>query len=435
MTSQSLVAKKAAYRILSYEGSQEAYQLQQTLSKDILKFNEYDPCNFQWTQDNYESFLNRTDLIPGWIASRMQSICINPGLVVPNDLGKRLEILVEQISINSISSKYHIDIDDHRFDEFEPALCAYAPKAIANLVRQITQNITQRTGESLRQLSFNIVENYLILDSEEKECIDQAWRNFNKNCNTGSELDYVAEAYLFQIVVKELDAEQQLNYILQRPDPNYDFISFERSFKPISNIEIAFSKVNNQKDLQRVLWFISQNIEGLQTEIINQYIFHHLENDDSLIRSSVLEIIYKSGDNEIIQKFLNSYWKWDSTHHSRENHWGSLILGKYGENLSYSSLKNCIYPTYQGYAIRCRGMQVEELRQYADDIHQIWSRLTTEVPKLSDDFPIIEFNITTDDNFEQFYNKFSLSEDNFVDSITLYSHNIVWGIPNKDITV
>jgi hypothetical protein len=80
-------------------------------------------------------------------------------------------------------------------------------------------------------------------------------------------------------------------------------------------------------------------------------------------------------------------------------------------------------------------MQVEELRQYADDIHQIWSRLTTEVPKLSDDFPIIEFNITTDDNFEQFYNKFSLSEDNFVDSITLYSHNIVWGIPNKDITV
>ncbi|MHC5739471.1 NACHT domain-containing protein [Nostoc sp.] len=432
LTSQSLVAKKAAYRLLLYEGSKEAYEILQTLDKEILAFNqhtyEYDPCNFQWTQDNYENCLSRTDLRPELIASRIKSICINPELVVPDDLGQRLEVLVEQISINSISSTYLSDLDDHKFEEFEPALCAYAPKAIANLVRQITRNITQRTGISLRQLSFNIVKNYLILGSEEKECIYQAWQNFEQNCNTSSELDHVAEAYLFQIVLKELDAEQQLNHILQRLDPNYDFISFEKSFKPITNIEIAFLKVNNQKSLQRILWFIANNREILQPEVINQYIYPHLENDDSLIRSSVLEIIYKFGDNEIIQKFLNCSWQWNSQHHRRENHWGSLILGKYGENLSYSSLNNRIHPAYQGYAIRCRGMQVEEVRQYADDIHKIWIRLTTEVPRLPDDFPIIELNITSDDNFEQFYNKISLSDDNFVDSVTFSSRNIVWGI-------
>ncbi|WP_190555644.1 NACHT domain-containing protein, partial [Calothrix parietina] len=432
LNSQSLVAKKAAYRLLLYEGSKEAYEIQQTLDKEILTFNqhiyEYNPCDFEWTQDNYKNCLNRTDLRPELLASRMKSICINPELVVPDELGQSLEVLVEQISINSISSTYFRDLDDHKFEEFEPTLCAYAPKAIANLIRQITRNITQRTGISLRQLSFNMLKNYLILSSEEKECIYQAWQNFEQNCNTDSELDHVAEAYLFQIVLKELDAEQQLNHILQRPDPNYDFISFEKNFKPIINIEIAFSKVNNHKNLQRILWFISNNREILQTEVINQYIYPHLENDDSLIRSSVLEIIYKFGDNKIIQKFLNCSWQWNSQHHRRENHWGSLILGKYGENLSYSSLKNRIHPAYQGYAIRCRGMQVEEVREYADDIHKNWIRLITEVPRLPDDFPIIELNITSDDNFEQFYNKISLSDDNFVDSVTFSSRNIVWGI-------
>lgn len=439
LTSQSLVAKKAAYRLLSYEGSKEADQIKQTLPQDILK-NEYtykyDPCHFQWNQDNYENCLSRTDLKPELIASCIKSICINPKLVVPDHLSTRLEVLVEKISVNSIWSTYWSDRDDQNFEEFEPALCAYAPHSIANLVRQITRNISQRTGESLRQLSFNFVKNYLILDSEEKECIYQAWQNFEQNCNTDSELDNVAEAYLFQVVIKELDAEQQLNHILQRPDPNYDFISFEKSFKPIGNIKLAFSKINdhNQKDLQRVLWFISQNIDILQTEIINQYIYPHLEHDDSLIRSSVLEIIYKFSDNEIIQKFLNCSWQWNLQNHPRENHWGSLILGKYGKDLPYSSFKNRIHPAYQGYAIRYREMQVEEVQQYADDIHQIWRRLTTEVPNLPDDFPIIEINITTDDNYEQFYNKISLSDDNFVNSITFYSHNTVWGIPDKNIT-
>ncbi|OYD87845.1 hypothetical protein CDG77_27170 [Nostoc sp. 'Peltigera membranacea cyanobiont' 213] len=175
LASQSGVAKKAAYRLLSYEGSQEAYQLQQALPTNLFPSNTYDPCDLyvQWSQDNYETCIHRTDLKPGWIAACIQSICINPELVVPDDLGKRLEVLVEQISINSIWSTYWSNSDDSKFEQFEPALCAYAPYTIADLVRQIIRNIAQRTGISLRQLTFNILENYLIIDSEEKNNIYQ----------------------------------------------------------------------------------------------------------------------------------------------------------------------------------------------------------------------------------------------------------------------
>jgi len=428
LTSESWVAKKAAYRLLSYEGSQEAYQLQQTLPIEIYTY-EYDPCNFQWTQDNYEECISRIDLKPEWIASHIQAICINPGLAVPDDLGKRLQVLVEQISINSIWSTYWSDSDDHKFKQFEPALCAYAPYAIANLVRQITRNITQRTGISLRQLSFKLLENYLIFDLEEKDNIYRTWQNFEQNCHTGNELDNIAEAYLFQISLKELDAEQQLISILKRPDHNYDFLSFQQSFKIIRNIETAFSQVIDKKSLQRVLWFLSNDRETLQiSDAIDKYIYPNIENEDSLIRSLVLEIIYKFGDPETIEKFLNSSWKWSSNYNSLENHWGSLILGKYGRNLSYSSLKNRIYPAYQGYAIRYRGIQLEEVQQYADDIHENWTKFAQELPGLPDNYPIIEVSVTSDYNFEQIDRKTSLSENNFTESITLFSRNVVWGI-------
>jgi len=435
LPSQNLVAKKAAYRLLSYEGSQEAYRLQQTLPTDFFPSNTYDPCDLyvQWSQDNYETCIHRTDFKPEWIAACIQSICINPGLVVPDNLGKRLEVLVEQIPIDSIWSTYWSNSDDFKFEGFEPALCAYAPYSIADLVRQIIRNIAQRTGISLRQLSFKILENYLLLDLEEKNNIYQAWQNFEQNCNTESDLDNIAEAYIFQTVLKDLNAEEQLRHFLNRPDIATDFLSFQRSFKPLKKPEIALSGLGTDlRRLQRGIWFISTYIENLNADVIHNYIYPILENDDSLIRSEVLNILYKFGDNETIQNFIHSSWKWNSKYHAKENHWGSLILGKYGKDLIYSNLNNRIHPAYKGYAIRCRGMELEEVQQYVDELHQIWTRLTTQVTGLRDNFPIIEVNITSEDNFEEFYYKISISENNCEQSVTFFSRDVVWGIWTKD---
>lgn len=438
LASQSWVAQKAAYRLLSYEGSQEAYQLQQALPTNLFPSNTYDPCDLyvQWSQDNYETCIHRTDLKPEWIAGCIQSICINPELVVPDNLGKRLEVLVEQISINSIWSTYWSNSDDSKFEQFEPALYAYAPYTVADLVRQIIRNIAQRTGISLRQLSFKILVNYLIIDSEEKNNIYQAWQNFAQNCNTGSDLDNIAEAYLFQIVLKDLDAEEQLSHLLNRPDIATDLLSFKRSFKPLKYPEIALSNlVSDVRHLQRVIWFISTDLKNLEADVIHKYIYPILENDDSLIRSEVLDILYKFGDNETIQNFIDSSWRWNSKHHGKENHWGSLILGKYGKDLTYSNLKNRIHPAYKGYAIRCRGMESEEVEQYADDIHQIWTKIATEVAELPENFPIIEVNVTSEDNFEQFYYKISISENNFGKSVTFFSPDVVWGTWSRDNSI
>jgi len=87
-------AQKTVCRLLSFEGSHEGYQLQKTLPHTLVLINpdieqhKRDPCNswFQWNQAECEICLLRHDLSPEQIARKLKSHCINPNLLVPDDL-------------------------------------------------------------------------------------------------------------------------------------------------------------------------------------------------------------------------------------------------------------------------------------------------------------------------------------------------------------
>lgn len=109
-------AQQAAYRLLSFEGSPEAHQLKQTLPHNLAPINpaveqhRQDPCNswYQWNQAECEACLLRSDLTPEQIATKLKRHCINPDLLIPNDLGQRLQTLTETISIQQIRATLHI---------------------------------------------------------------------------------------------------------------------------------------------------------------------------------------------------------------------------------------------------------------------------------------------------------------------------------------
>ena len=329
------IAYQAAYRLLSSEGSQEAYELRQTLPNDLfplhesLKQHQKDPCIswVPWTKEECQLCIKRTDIELHWISERIQPHCIDPNLEVPDNFGNRLKLLTKKININLAWSSFYKDSDDHFFEQYEPALCAYAPYAIADLVKSIMQSIFNRSEIGIRQLSFHVWENYLILGEIEKNAIYQAWQKFEKKSNIQENLEQIAAARLFRVVLELLEPEQQLDYLLQSPDIASEWLYFERSFKPIKNIELALLKLNvsNDSDLQlnnvtrkfwisllninclagilfyrnsyntyirRILWFLSTYPNELTTEDICQHIYPFLENEDSFIRSIVLKIIY-----------------------------------------------------------------------------------------------------------------------------------------------
>ncbi len=443
IASDTLVTKQAAYRLLSWEGSQQAYELQQTLPKDLFPFlilkehHQQDLCtsSIQWSQDECEICLQRSDLSVHLIAEQLKPLCINPDLKVPDNLGTRLESLVKEINTNSLWSNVGQNSEDIKFEKYEPALCAYAPNAIADLVRATIQNSTSRSGTSLRQLSFHIWEHYPILNKTEKKAIYQAWQKFNRRYNSEEELEKIAESHLFRVVLEQLEPEEQLTDLLQRPETALDLLSFEHSFKPIINSEEALSQldqVNNKESLERILWFLGTHRKNLDQYEICQHIYPILDSsENSSTRSLVLKILYESSDEIIINKFIDSSWQWNCEHYDSENHWGSLLLCKYGQNLSYESLKNRIHLSYLGFAIPYRDLNLKEVQQYAEDLDLILSDIEQNLPELPTDFPFIEVRIREDDDLSNL-TPIQLSDLYLKHSQAFVSQNSIWGGLNKN---
>lgn len=462
-----LVTKEAAYRLLSSEGSVQAYKLRQNLpledlfqSSSWLEEQKKDPCTsfIQWNQNTCEKCLERTDLSPSWIAERLKTFCLNRELKIPDNLGKRLESLVEEIEINSLWSSYWANTADNTFKQYEPALCAYAPDAIADLVRDTIKTIISRIetqiilsllsmwnlkfhfyrlmcyfssklGYSWRQLSFHIWEHYLILNEKEKRAINNSWQIFNI-FNFEGELEKLAESHLFKIVLEELDPEEQLNYLLERPETALDLTSFEDTFKPITKLDKVLSKLEEtltRKSLERILWFLSSHKENLEENQIEKYIYPLLiSSKETFIRALVLKIIYQSNNKQIINKFVDSSWQWNCDYHDLENHVGSLLLCQYGISLSYENLKKRLHPAYLGLAIRYRDFSNDEVQQYTKDLDIVLDGIENSFPELPTDFPFIEIRISNNNDFKSLH-QINLSDLYLIRSNTFVNPSSVWG--------
>jgi hypothetical protein len=436
-----LVAKQAAHRLLSFEGSKQAHRLQQTISADLFPSNplfeqhKKDPCVsiFAWSQEECETCFQREDLPPKRLVIQSQPHCLNPDLSVPNDLGTRLEPLVESINLDSIWSLMGPTGDDIAFDQYEPSLCAYAPHAIAGLVRRIVRQADLREELSLRQLAWRLNEHYLVFTEEEKSSIYRAWKKLCEDSSTWSTTQKDTEMFLFGPVLKGLDAREQFQHLLERPDDAPDLLAYKKSFLPISDWQVIRSELDSPEDArrrQRSLWVLSAHPDTIPKGSISEKLAPFLNHKNSLVRSSFLKILYFAEDKQVIKAFIRDGWTWHRSFCDRENHWGNLLLCKHGDSLTYTELRSRVHPTYLGYAVTCRGMKDEELDQYAKDVHHLWSRIGTETPDLPRDFPLTDVEVDEDVTKRT---RLRLSSD--AKSVTFFSRDSTWGGVSGDYPI
>ena len=435
-----LVTKQAAHRLLSLEGSKEAHEIRGDLPKDLFPASplqqayEKDPCSliFTLSQETYETCLERDDLTPRHIALHSKHHNLNPNLSAPEGLGTRLAPLVDEIDLDSIWSLMGPTGDDIAFDQHEPSLCAFAPEAIAGLVRRIVRQADQREGMSLRQLAWRLKEHYLIFEEEEVDSIHRAWEKLCANIPTWEKTQKETALFLFQPVLKGLDAHEQLEQLLKRPEELLDWTVYRASFLPITDWDDVWKKLSSSqsiKRIKRILWFLSAHPDTIPSESISENLIPFLNHEDSVVRSYVLQIAYLTQNEEIIDAFFRRRWTWNSSFCYGENRWGNLLLCEYGSFLSYSELRNRVHPSYLGYAVKCRGLKSGEVCQYAEDVDNIWSQIGTEAPDLPVDFPPVDIE-TSDDVTRP--TRRSLSSSTLSKSITFLSRSSTWGDASED---
>jgi len=433
-------AQKAAYRLLSYEGSQEAYQLRQTLPRNLVPINPWaeelkqDPCNsiFPWTQAECEVCLQRNDLSHEQIARKLKKHCINPNLLVPDDLGCHLEHLTETILIQEVRSALYYNEVDHNLDEYEPALCAYEPNAIVDLVRRITHNVEERSDLALHYLVFRLNEYSLVFRSEEQKKIYRSWKNLIDKSSTWNDKEKTTEAFLFKLILKAQTAEEQLIHFIERPENTQDLLAFGKRFSQINDWNIVRQYLvsgSTIRTIQRILWFLSSHPRILPKDI-SQLILPLLNHDDSLIRASVLQILYFLEDQELTKVVVDGTWAWntDQIEDWQENHWGSLLLCKFATHLSYSVLHNRIHPKYLGYAIQCRGMIEDEIKYYSEKIQYVWSSLGAQSSDLLvKSSPLFIAADILEDRDILMIHQLSLFDSSSSQNVTFLSRESSWG--------
>ena len=391
-----IVTKQTAYRLLSLEGGQCAVKMQKQLPEDLFPPNPFleiyrkDPCNsfFAWTRAECEYCLQRKDLAPSVIARKIQLYCRDPKFPVPSNFDNILAPIAEQIPVAKIWSGRNPTAENHLLEEIESALCAYSPDVIAKIYRAIANTVNDRKEIALRQLVSHIVQHELILDDETKKNLQTVWWRLLDQSKAKQKDEKLAEVFLFHSILQGIDAEQQLEYLLNRPSTAADLLSFEKNFKPLNDWQFVSKKMIDPEpeSIHRVLWFLSahpQIIPESVLSIVDSLISH----EDSLVRGLVLQLLYEQRNAKNTCGFVQGEWAWEEEQNSLENYWGSLLLAKYGYDLPYNELRCRVHPTYLGFAVSQRDNNHDEVNQYAEDIHKIWATLVDATPDIPNDFP------------------------------------------------
>jgi len=430
-----IVSKQAAYRLLSFEGSEQAVKMQKTLPEDLfppnllLKMHRRDPCKsiFTWSQAECETCLQRTDLAPSWIARKIQPFCHNPKFPVPTNLGAFFAPLADQIPVEKIWSGISLTAEAHLLEEIEPALCAFAPETAAKIYRSIAKTVDNRKGIALRQLAMQITKHELILDDEAKECLQTAWHRLVEQTEAVHKGEELAEEFLFHVVLLDADSELQLAYLLKRPLDAKDLISFAHFFKTIGDWRYVLKKLaeGNACDIRRILWFLAVCPQKIPESVLSTLVTL-MEHNDSLVRRRVLQILYAQRNKKNIGEFVKGHWAWDLDYTEEENYWGSLLLARYAKNIAYAELRSRVHPSHLGFALVQRSGMEDEVNQYAEDIQRIWKILETGTSDIPSDFPATEVRYDLAMGGIKF-DSIGLSDTLFSKSVRFASRDAFWG--------
>lgn len=414
-------AQQAAHRFLSYIDTQEAIQLQQTLPNNLFPQSEIqkqhlqDPCrsHFSWSREDCEHCISREDVSIQRLADEIARYCIDPLLPVPTNLRQRLESLVGTIHSQEIQDLKDYSRADLLYDRYEPSLCAYTPQTAIKVIQNFVQNLEKREHYSLQKMALSLPKYSLILTNKENTIIHQAWQQLHEKKDLNNQ-EKLTEVFLFQEILRQNEGLEQLKLLLNRSDDLSNLNNYQLYFKPINNIEdiwtIFKSIISNKVLLRRFLWFINHIIELLSIDNILQYVIPiALDNDDSLIRSVALQIVYNSRFEQAANKVV-PVWSWSQDFHDEENQWGSLLLADYGKQLTFSDIRNRIHPTYLGYTIQQRGNRLEEIEEYAQTLHNYWQALNEQFVEPPKDFPGFYFDNYLGMNNASSVNKMKLNQ-------------------------
>lgn len=371
------VAKKAAWWLLNSLGTEKAWQLRDTVPSEYHGISETKkPCRrYLFSEENYIDCIEKLMDEPELIVEHLSTVALNPACGVPNNLLPCFMNTFRDVSLEKIESAPDggNNHEDFKLAKVEPALCAYCPERLAEIINELARQLPERSGMARRSLSWFLYEHILILDETSRAAVDRAWRISLANKEENS---LIAEGVLFPCVLRGRTLEQQLDLLQERwsyckqPEDyhwftdHYPFI--ERiDFSKTAPLAEKLKKISSPSQRYNFLFSLAPSIVELDEQVMS-LLPELSEVDNSFTRCYALQIIYRSKNQKAIQSVLQSDWSSDSAGSNDECAWGSWLLAEYGQALPFAEISRRVSPKHLDYAVKKRGFKPEEVVAYGE---------------------------------------------------------------------
>lgn len=436
LTHDNLPSKQAVYRLLNFEGSQEALKLLKTIPEDIFTPNQLqqdlknNPCHtiFSWDEKRFTECIQKNNYKIEEILRKLKPLACNPEFQIPEKIAKVFGVFLQSLSIGELYTSFGKSTQEYIFEESLPALHAYAPHKLAEFISELIEDLPKRTEAKFSALTTVITSTYLVYNKLDQLSVQKAWEKIISKGEDISDDEKFREIVLCETFFTFLKSSDQIKKLLNRPQNTYDTISIAQSFKRPTNweeIEELLSIETEDYKLERILWYLSYAADSIPHVILEDLILPFTVNPNATIKGYALKIICLCNDKNLQKQFINSNWIWNPSMSIIEEHWGSLIIAKYAFNDSLGKVVARVHPSYISHAIEYRGNQKAEIKSLKNNINALLELTFNPPQEIPEDLPNIAVS-TYWDNLEDF-DTWRLEENLFSKTIRFVSSSKVWG--------
>lgn len=380
---RSTAARQAAYRLLTSVGTAAALELRNSLGEDVFpqiaSLDQYrrDPCTsgFAWRMDDCVRCAGNDEVPVRHMAQQLTKCLRDPEFVVPPNTVSRMVESASAVEVAKVWSSTWKSEHDLSFDVAEGVLAGCAPDAFGDLIRRLALEIPARQDLSLRQLAYQLRRFRLAFTATEIGAVRRVWETLRLTAGDDNRETTRAEHALFDLMLSGLSAHEQLDALLSRHPDALLYTSFADHFKPMAwdRVRSRLGVAANDRDVGCILAFVSSHPEAVPAEASTELVAL-LDRPDPLVRVLTLRLIYRAGIEAAGTAVAASSWRVSGLEGLavQEDHWGSLVLARWGSSLPYDVLRQRIAPTYLGRAVAARGSVPEEVRRLGDDLDDAW---------------------------------------------------------------
>ena len=431
----SRTALRAAYHLLTFEGSPQSIAFRDSLPEGLFSSNaaweqlDRDPCTsgFNWTREDCSTCAGRDDINMFHLAQQIAPFAAEEAFRIPQSARLRLTAAASAFDVSQLHVGPASGEPDVRLDELEPGLAACAPEVAADVYRRLAREVRVRNGHPLMLVLFFLGEHVLILRDAERAVLLARWRELHGDPGPGDRTERLNEAVLVKLLLSRMTGTEQLSMLLSRRPSDLTLTALDPWICAATDdqIKAALATTGDPHELQRLLHFVAAQPEPVSPAVAS-LIAPFATQSDPWTRASALQAVLRSGNENAAVSVVSGGWRCRAAGHPEESHFGSLMLARYGHALTYDDLRDRIDPAFLGFAVDNRGLRPVEVERLALDIDKIWQTVIRDAPLLPPDFPDTELHVDGSSPIDR-VERVGLANSALSQRITYWAPGSIWG--------